>query len=478
MGKSTRLLGGNPYKTQKLNLDIGGAATKVLIDQATKDEARGEAMDKYFKDWEKGINPVGLGDKELVVFKDKLNAAQDYGIRNNKFIRKPSLDGYEAYSTLNSMYKDMQGYIDGAKQKTAKVKAFKDDVDKYRASGKKISANVLDVINDADKAYGTPEYKEPSFANIKVFDAFNPKTFFDNAAHKVDFTEDTKSETIYDNGKNTGFDKKTTKIIASNQALKKMGDNAYDQYKNDYGVTDHFDELFQDKKLVESLNPLFGEVYEYQDPATVQRIKPTIQSGADLARAVAIAKPERESIKSTEMVMNDEGKFKDWYRKYKITSANDAANTNTILKAIAMQGSKTVLSNALNEFTTNETIGPNKNLLKLNLPATYTKPYNGSKEIPETIADEALMNEGLSYKTKKIALTPVFGIDPATKKIIYAYPKTKSNGAIIPGEYEWDKAYPVTDDILNTIVDKAVGSQRTVDIKTSLLTPTNQMIKK
>jgi hypothetical protein len=127
-------------------------------------------------------------------------------------------------------------------------------------------------------------------------------------------------------------------------------------------------------------------------------VKPTIQSGSDLARAFAAAKQERETVTSTEMVMNDEGKFKDWYRKYKITSANDASNTNTILKAIAMQGSQKVYNNALASYITTDTIGPNKNLNRLNLPVTYTNPYKGSKEIPKTIADEALMNQNLPYE--------------------------------------------------------------------------------
>lgn len=473
-------MGGNPYRRAKLNLDLGGAATKVLIDQATKNEARGEAMDKYFKDWEKQINPVGLGDKELIVFRDMLNDAQEYGIKNKENIRKPSRDGYEANSTLTSKYKNMQTYIDGAKQKTAKVKAFKDEIDRYRASGKRISANVLDVINDADQAYGTAAYKEPSFANVKVFDPYNPKKFFDNSLHKVQLEEKDESQPIIDNGKNTGFDLKTTKIIAPIQALQKIGNNGYDDFANDYGVQDHFEELFKDKTLVDKLNPLFGEVYARQDANTGQMINPKIQSAADLARAVAIGNQERETIKKTENVMNDEGKFKDWYRKYKISSADTKANTSALLKLVAMQGSQKVYNNALTSYITTDVIGPNKNLNRLNLPVTYTNPYKGSKDIPKTIADEALMNQNLPYETKKIELTPIFGRDPSNGTIIYAYPKTKSNGAIIPGEYDWEKAVPVTEVLSSKIVDDAVGSQRSVDIITGdggtpKKTPKNKM---
>lgn len=471
MGKSTGLLGRNPYKKPGVDYNIGDAATKVLLNQAVKDEARADAIDKYYKDWEKQINPAGLGDKELAVFRNKLNAAQEYGIKNKKYIRKPSLDGYEANSTLTSLYKDMQTYIDGAKQKTATVKAFKDDIDKLRASGKKISPNVLDVINEADKPYGEG-YVAPSFANLKVFDPYDPKKFFDNVSHKVVLKEDTKSEPILDKGKNTGFDLKVTKVIAPVEALQKMGNNAYDQYASDYGVQDHFEELFKDKKIVDELNPIFGEVYAHQDANTGQMINPKIQSPSDLARAVAIANQQREVEKNREMVMNDEGKFKDWYRKYKITSADNATNTNAILKAIALQGSQKVFNNSLANYTTADVIGPNKNLNKLNLPVTYTNSYKTSVDIPKTLADEALMKQNLPYETKKVELIPVFGRDLNTGTIIAAYPKVKSNGAIIPGEYEWDKAVNVTSDLSNTIVDKAVGSQRDVDIITGGAKPT------
>ena len=466
MGKSTGLIGGNPYRRAKLNLDIGGAATRVLLNQAVRDDARGEAMDKYFKDWEKQINPAGLGDKELAVFRDKLNQAQEYGIQNKRFIRKPSLDGFEANSTLTALYKDMQTYIDGAKQKTAKVKAFKDEIDRYRASGKKISSNVIDVLAAADQPYGSDGYKEPSFAEIKVFDPYNPKKFFNNSLDKVKLEEKDESKPIIDNGKNTGFDEKVTKLIASNQALQKIGNNAYDDFANDYGVTDHFEELFKNNKtLVDDLNPLFGAVYARQDANTGQMINPKIQSAGDLARAVAIANQEKEVITKRETVMNDEGKFKDWYRKHKITAATTASQNSAFLKAIALQGSRTLFNNTLTNYTTKEVIGPNKNLNKLNLPVTYTNAYKNTVEIPKTIADEALMKSGLPYETKKIELTPIFGRDANTGTIILAYPKVKSNGAIT-GEYDWQKAQDVTNDLSNTIVDKAVGSDRDVNIKT------------
>ena len=473
MGKSTGLLSGNPYRRPKLNFDIGGAATKVLLETAAKEDAKAEAIDKYYKDWEKQINPAGLGDKELAVFRDKLNAAQEYGIKNRDNIRKPSRDGYNANSTLTAMYKDMQAYIDGAKQKTAEVKAFKNEIDKLRASGKQISNNVLDVIDQADKPYGAG-YVAPSFANIKVFDPYDPKKFFDNVSHKVQLEEKDESKPIIDNGKNTGFDQKVTKIIASNQALKKMGDNAYEQYKTDAGVADHFDELFKDKNLVAKLDPLFGDVYAYQDPATVQMVKPKIQSAADMARAVAIANQERETVTKTENVLNDEGRFKDWYRKYKIEAAGRSSETNAILKAIALQGSQKIFNNTLTNYTTSEVVGPNKNLYKLNLPVTYTNAYKNSVEIPKTIADEALMNQNLPYETKKIELTPIFGRDPNTGTIILAYPKVKSNGALT-GEYDWQKGQDVTNDLSNTIVDKAVGSDREINIKTGVKTPKHKM---
>ena len=394
-----------------------------------------------------------------------LNDAQEYGIKNKSYIKNPSKDGYEANSTLTSKYKNMQTYIDGAKQKTATVKAFKDDVDRLRASGKQISSNVIDILDLASKPYGAG-YVEPSFANIKVFDPYNPKKFFDNSMNNVQLKEEEISEPIIDRGKNTGFDLKTTKIVATNDALKRIGDNGYDQYKADMGVQDHFDELYKDGKLVEKLNPIFAEVYAYQDPATGQVIKPKIQSGSDLSRAIAISNQPKETIKKTEPVMNSEGEFREWSRRNKITEAQSKANNNALITAITTQGNRKIFNDTLKNYTTSEVIGPNKNLNKLNLPVTYTNAYKNTVEVPQSLADEILMKKGLPYKTKEIKLTPIFGSSATENKIILAYPVIGKNGAPT-GEYDWKKAQDVTNEISNKIVDNAVGSDRDFKIKNS-----------
>ena len=172
---ATGLLNINPYY-KGVNLDFTSRPTQLAIQLQQKEQAKAEALEKYFMDYEKSVNPKGLGRGEAEVFSKKYNAAREYWIKNKEAILHPTKYGLDAQSTYLAALKDAQGYIEQGKQATAERKAFKDFVNKQIASGKNVSDNYFDVLDNAMKPVEAG-YVSPDLSQIKIFDPHDPVKF-------------------------------------------------------------------------------------------------------------------------------------------------------------------------------------------------------------------------------------------------------------------------------------------------------------
>lgn len=173
---STGLLGINPYRKGNVAIDFSSRPTQLAIQLQQKEQAKAEALEKYFMDYEKSINPKGLGRGEGDVFAKKYNQIRQYWMENRDAILHPTKYGYEAQSNYTAGLKDALGYIEQAKQATAERKAFVDYINKQKASGKHISDNYLDIMTNAMKPVEAG-YVAPDFSQIKIYDPHDPVKF-------------------------------------------------------------------------------------------------------------------------------------------------------------------------------------------------------------------------------------------------------------------------------------------------------------
>jgi competence protein ComGC len=104
-------------------------------------------------------------------FTKKLKEVQNYGIQNKQAITNPSKYGYDAQSTLMAGFKDLQGFIEQGKQATAERKAFKDYINQAIKSGKHVSDNYLDILNNAMKPVGAG-YVAPDLSQVNVINMY------------------------------------------------------------------------------------------------------------------------------------------------------------------------------------------------------------------------------------------------------------------------------------------------------------------
>ena len=470
---STGLLAGvNPYRGGNVAVDFTSKPLQIFLQMKQKQQANAEAIDKYYKDYEKNLNSAGLTPEEQKIFTNKLNEVKGFAIKNKEKLTNPSKYGYDTQATVDAGFRDLSNFLGGAKQAAGERKAFKTIHDKAIAEGKHVSPNYIEIWDNAMKPFGAG-YVAPALDQIRIYDPFNDKKYESNITTNLTPMIMEKEEVIFDpiTKQETGFSKKIKKSILADDQVQKLGENSLTDFETNEGTREWFTELYKDPENVKKLNQRFGEVYKTVDPTTGKEIIPTIQNVKDFARAIGISRVPKERIVSESAAeLNNEGKFQEWLRRNKITAANAATNNNALIKALALQGSQQIFNKAMGGYRTNEVFSDNKGVTKLNLPRTIVDPYI-DKEAALGV-QKKLKDKGFKYE--KSSLTPVFGED-ANGKILYAYPKLDDKGNILTGQYDWKNAVDVTYDIQNTIADKTAGSARTSEIIGGSKKPKNKM---
>ena len=93
---ATGLLGMNPYY-KGTDIDVS-KPVNLAIQLEQKERAKQEALDKYFMDYEKSLNPAGMRQQDQDVFLGKLAQAKQLYLQNREKILNPAKYGAEAQS--------------------------------------------------------------------------------------------------------------------------------------------------------------------------------------------------------------------------------------------------------------------------------------------------------------------------------------------------------------------------------------------
>jgi len=172
---STGLIAGiNPYRSGNIAVDFTSKPTNLFIQLQQKEAAKREALDKYFMDYEKSLNPAGMRSQDQDVFLNKLGQAKQYYLQNRDKILNPAKYGAEFQSTYNATLRDAQNLIGQSKQAYGEDKAFKTYIDQLHKSGKAVDENqVFDMLNRSKKAIGLG-YEAPDATTIESWTPHNP----------------------------------------------------------------------------------------------------------------------------------------------------------------------------------------------------------------------------------------------------------------------------------------------------------------
>jgi hypothetical protein len=174
---ATGLLGINPYQ-KGIALDISSKPVNLAIQLEQKNQAKREALDRYFMDYEKSINPAGMRSQDQDIVLKKLNQNKQFYLQNRDRILNPSRYGAEAQSQYMAGFKDILSDISKSKQASAEDKVAMNFYQKAKTSNLDIPDGFMEAIQESQK---------PIYAGYKPVDLF--KFDFNKKYDDVDFTK-------------------------------------------------------------------------------------------------------------------------------------------------------------------------------------------------------------------------------------------------------------------------------------------------
>jgi hypothetical protein len=255
---ATGLLGFNPYgKAQAL--DFSSKPTQLAIQLQQKEQAKAEAYEKYFMDYEKSLNPAGLAQGESREFLNKYNRIKENWIKNKQSILNPARYGYEAQAEYSALLKDAVSYIDLGKQATAERKAYSTTLSQARKAGKNIEGD-LEVTANAMKTVGLG-YEAPDISRVDIFDPYDDRKFMQNVWGTAELPTRVINKDI-GGGKvipETYYLKIPEMVTQAPERLKdaEIGTRGY--VRNNRGAGKYFKTLMADERLLAEANKVYKE---------------------------------------------------------------------------------------------------------------------------------------------------------------------------------------------------------------------------
>jgi hypothetical protein len=165
---ATGLLGVNPYY-KGTELDVS-KPVNLAIQLHQKEEAKKEALDKYFMDYEKSLNSAGMRTQDQDVFLKKLAENKQYYLQNRDKILNPGRYGAEAQSEYMSKYKDILSDINRSKQLAANGKVLATAVTDATKNNRTIPKEITDAIYNNQLSIGDTRHVDFDPVNFDAYD--------------------------------------------------------------------------------------------------------------------------------------------------------------------------------------------------------------------------------------------------------------------------------------------------------------------
>ena len=439
---TTGLLGFNPYG-KGLAIDISSKPTNLAIQLKQRDIAKMDALDKYFMDYEKSINPAGVRNVDADVFVKKLNNNKAFYLQNRDKILNPTKYGYEAQSQYMSNFKDMVNLIDQSKQAAANEKVVNERIYNAVQQGKSLHDGILPLLDRQRLSIVDPNYSVFDANQLQFDKPYDEKQFTTNVLGNIKFPE---KETFVEEvigGKKTGLKIPQTETYLNNNILNAIESGALNEYTTNPGTKRHFDELMQKPQVFDAVANKYKEVYgkELKTPENF------VVGYALLQAPVGVTKTGKAD------------EYLSWREKNEITNAQQNARSAALLSG--MQGFGSV--QAVIENATGKPFVDNDVITKLNFSPSVADEFVEEKVVPANTVEYEKFKAGAPYKTKTVKVPYGIGLDKSTGNIWIAPQKLNKNGDPID-RYDWPKAVSGTEDINSVIINKFQGSTRKANL--------------
>jgi len=295
---ATGLLGINPY-FKGVSIDTS-KPVNFAIQLQQKEQAKREALDKSFMDYEKSINPAGMRKAEGDIFLQKLAENKAFYLQNRDKILNPARYGYDAQSQYMANNKGLLSLIDQSKQAAAN-----DKVAQQHFMAQK-GLNAPDGYKTALELSRLPvtdaNYKPLDITQYKFYENLDPIKYANKVYSKIPLSESAPMPMPAEGMPGYFYTKTTSKV--SPEYKNTILNEGYKNYVNDEGLRKEIDEVFDTNK------------------AEVKRLEEKYGTKIPNAQALAgIYTWDLQPIKeATSGVQESEDlKYKNWLKRFNLT---------------------------------------------------------------------------------------------------------------------------------------------------------------
>lgn len=247
------------------------------VKQQMQEKAKDEALDKYFMDWDKSINPAGMRNVDTQDFMNLINENKGYYFKNKAAIKNPALDNGAAYNEWFGRNKAAMGLISQSKDLAGKEELINKNILQAKQKGLPITERVVEDLEFFRKPLKSKDWRDFNADNLD----FQPKPF-----DAIKFTKDIFGDVKFSE-RQQGQDqrlpetkqiKRVFETYISDENLPTIKSRAAAAYKTSPSVKEYIDQVSQDPMEFRKLNELFSSKY-----------KRPIQDKEDAAAAVALS---------------------------------------------------------------------------------------------------------------------------------------------------------------------------------------------
>lgn len=295
---ATGLLGINPYQ-KGVALDFSSKPINLGIQLEQREAAKREAVDKYFKDYEKSLNPAGMRTIDQDAFLKKLAETKQYYLKNRDQILNPAKYGAEAQSQLMSGYKDILSTIDKSKQRAADDRVLAPLVIDANKNNRTIPSGVLDALERNKLSIADPNHIDFDPLSFDAYDKHDPFKYQQGIYSRIKPSESIP-QPIFDKQNNTVVYKTINDI--SNKSFGEIQNVVASELQKDRGLIDNAKEIAKDP------NKLYQLAQVYKDFSGKQMNQNSL---LDVATAYTIALKPEAQVKYTNPTTTEDFKLEN-----------------------------------------------------------------------------------------------------------------------------------------------------------------------
>ena len=367
---ATGLLGINPYY-KGTEIDVS-KPVNLAIQLHQKEEAKKEALDKYFMDYEKSLNPAGMRQQDQDVFLRKLQENKAYYLKNRDRILNPAKYGAEAQSEYMSRFKGILSDIDRSKQLAANGKVIATAMMDARKNNRTIPKEVADAIYNNELSMGDVKHQAFDPVNFDAYDKHDPFKYQQGIYSRIKPSE---SLPIRHEDKNTHEVFYETKNDIDKNSFGEIQSVVASELQKDRGLVDTAKEIARDDNKLNQL----AKVYQDFSGKKMDR-----NSLNDIATAYTIAIKPAAQIKYT--TPREDAEFR------RLQAMSDAKEMARYRKDLGVEDGVDPVDDYLKQAKTNVTFGgeTGKDIVKLTLPSKIADEFKENKQKQTPIIGQGL----------------------------------------------------------------------------------------